>query len=43
MKGKYWLFILDGYNSYYSKEFETYCQKYNIIILYIPPHSSYLL
>ena len=23
-KGKYWLLILNGYDSYYSEEFETY-------------------
>jgi len=25
IKGKYRLLILDGYNSYYFEEFETYC------------------
>jgi len=25
MKGKYRLLILDGYDSYYSEEFEIYC------------------
>jgi len=24
-KGKYRLLILDGYDSYYSEEFKTYC------------------
>jgi len=42
-KGKYRLLILDGHDSHYSEEFETYCQEYNIIILCIPPHSLYLL
>jgi len=42
-KGKYRLLILNGYDSHYSEEFETYYQEYNIIILYIPPYSSYLL
>jgi len=42
-KGKYQLLILNGYDSHYSEEFKTYCQEYNIITLYIPPHSSYLL
>jgi len=42
-KGKYWLLILDGYNSHHSEEFETYCQEHNIITLYIPLHSSHLL
>jgi len=35
--------ILDGHESYYSTEFELYCQQNNIITLYMPPHSSYLL
>jgi len=42
-KGKYRLLILNGYDSYYFKKFETYYQEYNIITLYIPPHSSHLL
>jgi len=42
-KGKYRLLILDGYESYYSTEFELYCQQNNIITLCIPPYSSYLL
>jgi len=25
IKGKYRLLILNGYDSYYSEEFETYC------------------
>jgi len=37
------LLILDGYKSYYSTEFELYCQQNKIIILYMPLHSSYLL
>jgi len=24
-KGKYWLLIFDGYESYHSTEFELYC------------------
>ena len=35
--------ILDGYESYYSTEFELYCQQNNIITLCMPPHSSHLL
>jgi len=42
-KGKYQLLILNGHDSHHSKEFETYCQEYNIITLYMPPYSSYLL
>ena len=42
-KGKYRLLILDGHDSHHSEEFETYYQEHNIIILYIPPHSSHLL
>jgi len=42
-KGKYRLLILNGHNSHYSEEFETYYQEHNIITLYIPPYSSHLL
>jgi len=42
-KGKYRLLVLDGHDSHYSEEFETYCQEYNIITLCMPPHSSHLL
>ena len=42
-KGKYRLLILDGYKSYYSTEFELYYQQNNIITLYMPLYSSYLL
>jgi len=41
--GIYRLLILDGYESYYSEEFETYYQEYNIITLCIPPYFLYLL
>jgi len=41
-KGKYRLLVFDGYDSYYSEEFETYCQEHNIITLCMPPHSSHL-
>ena len=34
---------LDGHESHYSTEFELFCQQNNIITLYLPPHSSYLL
>ncbi len=37
------MLILDGYNSHYSYKFEYYCKKNNIIIFYIPLHSSHLL
>ncbi len=43
MKGKYRLLILDGHESYYSPKFKLYCQQNNIITLYMPLHSSYLL
>ncbi len=35
--------MLDGYNNYHLYEFEYYYKKNNIVILYIPPHSSHLL
>ena len=37
------MLILDGHESYHSTEFKLYCQQNNIITLYMPPHSSYLL
>ncbi len=36
------LLVLDGYNSYYSYEFECYCKENNIIIFYMLFYSSYL-
>ena len=42
-KGAKRFLILDGYESYYSVEFEKYCQNNDIITLCMPPHSSYRL
>ena len=42
-KGIHRLLILDGYESHHSDQFETYCQEHNIVTLYMPPHSSYLV
>ena len=36
------MIVLNGYNSYYSIQFEAYCQKNNIIIFCIPAYSFYL-
>lgn len=41
--GGYCLLILDGHESYHSVEFELYCKENNIITLYMPPYSSYIL
>jgi hypothetical protein len=40
---KYRLLILDGYGSYITAEFDQYCSANLIIILCMPPYSSYLL
>jgi hypothetical protein len=42
-KGVYRMLILDGHESYYSADFETYCQEHKIITVCMPPHSSHLL
>ncbi len=36
------LLILNGYNSYYSYEFECYCKENNIVIFCMPLHLFYL-
>ncbi len=39
----YRLLVLDDYESYYSDDFEEYYKENNILTLYIPTYSSYLL
>jgi hypothetical protein len=34
---------VDGYKSYNLHEFHKYCEEEKIIVLCMPPHSSYLL
>ena len=41
--GKYRLLVLDGHKSHYSVEFKEYYRTNNILTLYMPAHSSYLL
>ena len=41
--GSFRLLILNGYESHHLDEFEEYCKEYNIVTLYMPPHSSYIL
>ena len=41
--GKYRLLILDGHGSHVTAEFDQYCQQNHIIVLCMPPYSSYLL
>ena len=42
-QGTYPLLILDGHESHHSTQFELFCQSHNIITLYMPPYSSYIL
>ncbi len=35
--------MLNGYNNYYLYEFKYYYKKNNIVTLYIPPYSSYII
>jgi hypothetical protein len=42
-KGSHRLLILDGHESHHSVEFELYAKENNIVILYMPPHSSHRL
>jgi DDE superfamily endonuclease/helix-turn-helix, Psq domain len=37
------LLVLDGHESHQSIEFDLYCKEKDIILLYMPPHSSHLL
>jgi hypothetical protein len=41
--GTHCLLILDGHESYYSVDFELYCQEKKIITLCMLPYLSYLL
>jgi hypothetical protein len=41
--GAHWLLIVDSHESYNLHEFYKYCEEEKIIVLCMPPHSSYLL
>lgn len=41
--GVYRLLVLDGHESHHSDKFEEYYKAYNIITLYMPLHSFYIL
>jgi hypothetical protein len=41
--GGYRLLIIDGHESHSSLEFQDLCKEKNIILRYMPPHSSHLL
>ena len=41
--GPYRLLILNRYSSHNTLQFDQYCKEHNIIMLCMPPHSSYLL
>jgi DDE superfamily endonuclease len=42
-KGKYRLLILDGHKSHSTLEFMSFCADHDIVLLYLPPHTSHLL
>ncbi|PWW78373.1 hypothetical protein C7212DRAFT_120952, partial [Tuber magnatum] len=37
------LLIIDSYNSHMTWQFSDYCLQNNIILLYLPVHSTYIL
>ena len=42
-KGKYTLLLCDGYGSHLTFEFVSFCEKNNIIIFFLWPHTSHIL
>jgi hypothetical protein len=42
-KGKYRALLLDGFGSHTTYEFVTYCERNNILLYYLIPHSSHYL
>ena len=42
-KGTCRLLVLNRHKSHHSASFKLYYQTYNIITIYMPPHSSYIL
>ena len=43
MKGQYQLLIMDSHGSHATAEFDSFCIENQIILLYMPPHSSHIL
>ena len=43
MISQYWLLILDGHGSHRIPKFDYFCTEHSIIVLCMPPQSSYLL
>ena len=37
------MLVLNSYKSYVNAEFEDYCKDNNIITIYLPPYSSYII
>ena len=37
------ILVMDGHGSHHTAEFDATCQGFNIIPVYVPPHSSHLL
>jgi hypothetical protein len=42
-KGVYRLLILDGHGSHQNVEFLTFCEKWYIVPLFLPPHTTHIL
>jgi hypothetical protein len=42
-KGTYQLLICDGFGSHYTKEFVEFCEKQDIKLFFLPPHTSHFL
>ena len=43
MRGKYRILIGDRYGSHMTYEFVKFCEDHNILLAFLPPHSSHLL
>lgn len=41
--GRYRLLVLDGHGSHLTGEFDRICKEHEIILVYMPAHSSHLL
>ena len=42
-KGKYRMLICDRHGSHFSYEFIHFCEQRNIVLYFLPPHSSHIL
>ncbi|KHE79458.1 hypothetical protein GE21DRAFT_1220846, partial [Neurospora crassa] len=39
----YRLLIIDGFNNYYNIEVKEYINTFNIILIVLPPYSTYII